>query len=90
MLCCAVGVVAVATGAIGWRRFRRFPPGPLGAQSFLAAGAAAAILVTVAALTVEHFWHHAVHASNTELVSGDPQRLCRGTDRTTTTASSEE
>ena len=90
MLCCAVGIAAVATGAIGWRRFRRFLPGALGAQSLLAAGAAAALVITVTALSVEHFWHHAAHAGGSALAFGDPQPLCRGTDRTTTTASNEE
>ena len=83
MLCCAVGVAAVATGAIGWRRFRRFLHAPLKAQSLLAAGAATAILITVAALTAEHFWRHAAHASGPDFAVGDPLPLCRGTDRTT-------
>jgi hypothetical protein len=90
MLCCAVGVAAVATGAIGWRRFRRFLPGSLRAQSLLAAGAAAAVVITITALSVEHFWHHAAHASGPALAFGDSQPLCRGTDRTTITVSSEE
>ena len=90
MLCCAVGVAAVATGAIGWRRFQRFLHAPLKAQSLLAAGAAAAILVTVAALTVEHFQHHAAHASGPDSALGDPLPLCRGTDRTTDTITSED
>jgi hypothetical protein len=90
MLCCAVGIVAVATGTIGWKRFRRFLHASLKAQSLLAAGAAAAVVITVTALSIEHFWHHAAHVSNTELGSGDREPLCRGTDRTTTTASSEE
>jgi hypothetical protein len=87
MLCCAVGVAAVATGAIGWRRFRRFLHAPLKAQSLLAAGAAA-VVITVAALTIEHFRHHAAHASGPE--SALDGALCRGTDRTTNTASIEE
>lgn len=86
MLCCAVGVAAVATGAIGWRRFRRFRPGPLRAQSLLAAGAAAAVVVTIAALSVEHF--HAAHARGPDLALGDA--LCRGGDRTTNIASNED
>jgi hypothetical protein len=90
MLCCAIGVAAVATGAIGWRRFRRFLPAPLKAQSLLAAGAAAAILVTAAALAVEHFQHHAAHASGPDGALGDPLPLCRGADRTTNTASIED
>ena len=90
MLCCAVGVAAVATGAIGWRRFRRFLHAPLKAQSLLAAGAAAAIVITITALTVQHFWHHAAHASGPNLALGDPLLLCRSTDRTTNIALSEE
>ena len=90
MLCCAVGVAAAATGAIGWKRFRRFLHAPLKAQSLLAAGAAAALLITVAALTVEHFSRHAAHASGPESASGDPLPLCRGTDRTTNIALNEE
>ena len=90
MLCCAVGVAAVATGAIGWRRFRRFLHAPLKAQSLLAAGAAAAILITVAALTADHLWRHAAHASGPDFAVGDPLPLCRGTDRTTEIAFSED
>ena len=90
MLCCAVGVAAVATGAIGWRRFRRFLHAPLKAQSLLAAGTAAAIVATVAALAAEHFWDHAAHASGPDMAFGDPLPLCSGTDRTTNIASNED
>lgn len=90
MLCCAVGIAAVATGAIGWRRFRRFLPGPLSAQSLLAAGAAAVVMLTITAWSVEHFWRHAAHASGPELAFGDPLPLCRGGDRTTNLASNED
>ena len=90
MLCCAVGVAAVATGAIGWRRFRRFLRAPLKAQSLLAAGAAAAVVITATALTADHFWRHAAHASGPELASGDPLPLCSGSDRTTNMASNED
>ncbi len=90
MLCCAVGVAAVATGAIGWRRFRRFLHAPLKAQSLLAAGAAAVVVITVTALTVEHFWRHAAHASGPDMAFDDPLPLCSGTDRTTNIASIEE
>jgi hypothetical protein len=88
MLCCAVGVAAVATGAIGWRRFRRFLPGPLGAQSLLTAGAAAAVVITITALSVEHFRHDAAHASGPEPAFSDA--LCRGSDRATNIASNED
>jgi uncharacterized membrane protein YhiD involved in acid resistance len=88
MLCCAIGVAAVATGAIGWKRFRRFLHAPLKAQSLLAAGAAAAVLIAVTALTVEHFSRHAAHASGPDIALGGA--LCRGTDRTTDIAFSEE
>jgi hypothetical protein len=90
MLCCAVGVAAVATGAIGWRRFRRFLHAPLKAQSLLAAGAATAILVAGAALTADHLWRHAAHASGPDFAVGDPLPLCRGTDRTTNFAFRED
>jgi hypothetical protein len=90
MLCCAMGVAAIATGAIGWRRFRRFLHGPLKAQSLLAAGAAAAVVITVTALSVEHFWHHAAHASGPDLAFGDPLPLCGVSDRTTIIASNED
>jgi hypothetical protein len=90
MLCCAVGVAAVATGAIGWRRFRRFLRAPLKAQSLLAAGAAAAILITAAALAVEHFSHHAAHASGPSMALSARLPLCRSTDRSTDIASSED
>ena len=88
MLCCALGVAAVATGAIGWRRFRRFLPRPHSAQSLLAAGAAAAVVITITVVSVEHFWHHAAHASGPELALGDA--LCRSSDRTTNIASNED
>jgi hypothetical protein len=90
MLCCALGVAAVATGAIGWRRFRRFLHPTLKAQSLLAAGAAAAVVVTITAVSVKHVWRHAAHASGPELAFGDPLPLCRGGDRTTTIASNED
>lgn len=90
MICCAVGVAAVATGAIGWRRFRRFLHAPLKAQSLLAAGAAAAVVITITALSVEHFWLHTAHASGPEMASGDPRPLCSGSDRTTNMASNED
>src|SRR4030095_10760143 len=59
-LCCAVGVTAVATGAIGWRRFRRFLPPLPGPQSFLDAGPAASVVIT--ALSLEHVSHHAAYS----------------------------
>jgi hypothetical protein len=90
MICCALGVAAVATGAIGWRRFRRFLPGPLRAQSLLPVGAAAAVVVTITALSVQHFRHHAAHASGPDMAFGDPLPLCRGSDRTTNIASNED
>jgi hypothetical protein len=82
MICCSLGVAAVATGVLGWRRFRRFLPGTLGAQSLLAVGAAAAVVITITALSVEHFGHHAAHASGPEMASGDPLPLCSDGDRT--------
>ena len=90
MLCCAVGVAAIATGAIGWRRFRRFLHGPLKAQSLLAGGAVTVVVITVTALSVEHFRHHAVHASGPDLAFGDPLPLCGVSDRTATIASNED
>ena len=90
MLCCAVGVAAVATGAIGWRRFRRFLPGTSRAQSLLATGAAAMVAITVMVLSVEHFRHHAAHASGPDMAFGDPLPLCRGGDRTTNIASNKD
>lgn len=84
MLCCATGVAAVATGAIGWRRFRRFLHIPLKAQSLLAAGAAAVAAITIGALTVDHFRIHTAHASD------DLLPFCRGSDRSTNIASSED
>ena len=81
MLCCAVGVAAVATGAIGWRRFRRFLHAPLKAQSLLAAGAAAAVVITVTALSMEHVWRHPAHASGSDMAFDDPLPLCSGSDR---------
>jgi uncharacterized membrane protein YhiD involved in acid resistance len=90
MICCALGVAAVATGAIGWKRFRRFLRSSLRAQSLVAAGAAAAVAITITALSVEHFLHHAAHASGPEMAFGDSLPLCSGSDRTTTIASNED
>ena len=90
MLCCAVGVAAVATGAIGWRRFRRFLHAPLKAQSLLAAGAAVAVFTTGTVLATDHLWRHAAHASGPDMTLSDPLPLCRGTDRTADTALSED
>ena len=80
MLCCAVGVAAVATGAIGWRRFRRFFFGRLTAQSVLAAAVVMMGTMTAAALAVEHFSHHAAHASGSGmalLAGAEALPLCR-------------
>jgi hypothetical protein len=96
MLCCAVGVAAVATGAIGWKRFRRFLWGRLNAQSALAAAAVAMIAVTTAGLGVEHFRHHAAYASDSDaalLIDPGAALLCRGrppVDRITDIASTRE
>jgi hypothetical protein len=96
MLCCAMGVAAVATGAIGWRRFRRFLYERLAAQSLLAATAAAAIALSATGLVAEHILRHAHHADadETALLSGPGALpLCRGgatVDRITDLASIEE
>ena len=96
MLCCAVGVAAVATGAIGWRRFRRYLGGGLNAQSLLASAAAVMIALTVAGFTLDHFVHHAAQAGqiDTAFIT-DPGALplCRERapdDRITDIASIEE
>jgi hypothetical protein len=96
MLCCAVGVAAVATGAIGWRRFRRFVCPRLTAQSLIAAGAVLAIALASTGLLAEHFLRHAAHgdAGETAFLS-DPGALplCRTSalaDRITDLASIEE
>ena len=67
MLCCAMGVAAVATGAIGWRRFRHFFHGRLSAQSILSAAALAMSTMTGTALAVDHFLHHAADASGGDM-----------------------
>jgi hypothetical protein len=95
MLCCAMGVAAIATGAIGWRRFRRLLCGRLNAQSLLAASAATVIAMTITVLAAQHYWHHAAHASGGDpVLASDPGALplCRGTpgDRITDIASIEE
>jgi hypothetical protein len=95
MLCCAMGVAAVVTGAIGWRRFRRFFYGRLNAQSILAVAVLALSIMTGTTLAVEHFSLHAAHASGSDVaLLTDPGALplCRGTpaDRITDLASIEE
>jgi hypothetical protein len=48
------------------------------------------VVLTVTALSVEHFRHHAAHASGLELALDDPLPLCRSGDRTTNIASNED
>jgi hypothetical protein len=96
MFCCAIGVAAVATGAIGWRRFKRFLWERLNAQSLLAAVATTAIVLTITGLAVDHFVRHAAHAGQREtapLTDPGALPLCRGGapgDRVTDIASVEE
>ena len=96
MLCCAVGVAAVATGAIGWRRFRRFLHERLAAQSFIAARAVIVVALMASGLVAEHFLRHATHAEADEMtLFDDPGALplCRGkapVDRITDLASIRE
>jgi hypothetical protein len=79
MLCCAVGVAAVATGAIGWRQFRRFLHWRLNAQSLLAASVMVIAIITMTGLAAEHFLGHA-HAADEQALLTDPGALplCRG------------
>ena len=91
MLCCAVSIAAVATGAIGWRRFRRFLHERLAAQSLIAA---TTVAVTATGLVAEHFLRHTAHADEMALLN-DPgaMPLCRGkapVDRITDLASIRE
>lgn len=94
MICCAVGVAAVATGAIGWRQFRRFLEWRLNAQSLLAAPVMAIAIMTMTGLAAEHLLRHA-HAADEQALLTDPGALplCRGgapIDRVTDIASLEE
>jgi len=95
MLCCAMGVAAVATGAIGWRRFRGIFFWRLDAQSAMAAVVVAMIAITITGLTMEHLGHHAAYAGDAQSLLTDPGALplCRGgspADRITDIASIEE
>lgn len=100
MLCCAIGVAAVATGAIGWRRFRRFFTWRLTAQTAPAVVIVAAVVVAMATIiaagvVVDHLRHHAAYAGDGQTLLTDPSALplCRGgspADRTGTIASIEE
>jgi hypothetical protein len=91
-----MGIAAVATGAIGWRRFKRLLCERLDAQSLLAASAATVIIATLTILAAQHYWHHAAHASAGDMaLMSDPGTLplCRGGapgDRITDIASIEE
>ena len=76
MLCCAMGIAAVATGAIGWRRFRRVLWGRLAVPSVLAVAAAATIAVA-GGLTLAHHFGHAAHAAGSNQPTG-PLPLCSG------------
>jgi|SoiMethySBSTD1v2_1073268.scaffolds.fasta_scaffold02698_16 hypothetical protein len=91
MLCCAMGIAAVATGAIGWRRFRRFLSWRLDAQSALAAVVVAMIAITITGLG--HLRHHAAYAGDGQTLLTGLAPLCRGgavADRITDIASTEE
>jgi hypothetical protein len=93
MICCAVGVTAVATGAIGWRQFRRSLVWRLNTQSLLAASVMAIAIMTIAGLAAEHFLRHAHAAEQALLTDPGALPLCRGgspTDRATDIASIEE
>jgi hypothetical protein len=96
MICCAIGAAAVATGAVGWRRFRRFHSWRPSKQLALAAGLMAMITMTIAGLAVEHLRHHTAYANGNEasLLTGlGTLPLCRGgapADRPTDIASIEE
>lgn len=93
MLCCAMGIAAVATGAIGWRRFRRFLSWRLDAQSALAAVVVAMIAITITGLAAGHLRHHAAYAGDGQTLLTGLVPLCRGgavADRITDIASTEE
>lgn len=95
MICCAMGALAVATGAIGWRRFRRFLHWRLNAQLVLAPIALALIAITITGLAAEHLRHHTAYAGNEQVLLTDlgAPPLCRGgspADRISDTASIEE
>jgi hypothetical protein len=94
MICCAIGVAAVASGAIGWRQFRRFLGRRLNAQSLLAASVMVIAILTMTGLTAEHFLRQA-HAADEQALLTDPGALplCRGEppgDRVTDIVSIEE
>jgi hypothetical protein len=74
MLCCAIGLAAVATGALGWRRFRGLLCRRLTAQSILAVATAAMIVVTASGLGVVHVFGPTAHAAGS-LPTG-PLPLC--------------
>lgn len=93
MLCCAMGVAAVAGGAIGWRRFRRFVQWRLNAQSALAAVVAAMAIATLAAVILDHAGHHAAYAGEPLSTDLGALPLCRGAspeDRVTDITSTQE
>ncbi|MEZ5829896.1 MAG: hypothetical protein R3D05_01800 [Dongiaceae bacterium] len=80
MLCCAMGVAAIATGTIGWRQFRRLFRGEVSARSALSAVVVTAIAITVAGVVTDHLRRHAAYADGgqslpTALTS---LPLCRG------------
>ena len=80
MLCCAIGAAAVATGAIGWRRFRRFVAWRLTSQTVLTAVVVAMVTMTAAGVVVDHLRHHAAYAADgqTALTDLGTPPLCRG------------
>lgn len=81
MICCAIGAAAVATGAVGWRRFRRFHSWRPSKHLALAAGIAAMTTLTIGGLLAEHFRDHAAYASGQKaslLTDLGTLPLCRG------------
>ncbi|HEY1381972.1 MAG TPA: hypothetical protein VGF43_00070 [Dongiaceae bacterium] len=78
MICCAVGAAAVATGAIGWRQFRRFLGQRLNAQSLLAASVTVTAIMMLTGLAAEHVVRHA-HAADEQALLTDlgALPLCR-------------
>ena len=85
MLCCAMGVAAVATGAIGWRRFRRYFIVRLTAHTVLTAVVVAMVTMTAAGVVADHLRHHAAYADEALAIPADlgVLPLCQGNARAT-------
>jgi hypothetical protein len=82
MICCALGIAAVATGAVGWRGFWSRLHWRLTLQTALTAFVALMVIIAAASLGLEHLRRHAAYAGERISVADlDASPLCRSWSR---------